>query len=400
MDAEAARYTIKSAELENDHLIVRWADTHQSRFHPIWLRHQCECEACGTPLDAVRGLRLHHIPDTVSPRLEHATDSAVTLSWPHDNHRSVYQARWLRDHCYSPEERARRKHKPTLWDASIEGREPVADYEAARASDASRLKMLEAVRDYGFCKIVNVPADEAHSKQLIELVGPQRQTHFGTYKLAKKKAVDNVGDNSDPLDPHQDETYRLSSVGITVFQVLHPSSNGGESTLVDGFEAARRLREEAPEDFALLAKLPITGQRLDLARNTDGKVRFLVAKMPIIKLDYDGDIAGLRLNERQIGPLDLPAEVIGPCYAALKRMFDIVYDPELRLTFPLTAGEGLLFDNHRVLHGRTGFQPEEPARSVLTSSVDLEEFHSSLRTLEMAAGKQGPLMHYAQGVAS
>ena len=400
MGTEAARYTITGAQVDDDHLIVQWADAHQSRFHPIWLRHQCECKECGTPLDAVRGLRLHQIPDTVSPLLESASDGAVTLRWTPSGHRSVYQARWLRDHCYSAEERARRKHKPVLWDASIAGREPVADYEAAAADDAARLKMLEAVRDYGFCKVVNVPEGEAQSKRLIELVGPQRQTHFGTYKLAEKKAVDNVGDNSDPLDPHQDETYRLSSVGITVFQVLHPSSNGGDSTLVDGYEAARRLRAEAPEAFALLAKLPVTGQRLDLARNTDGKVRYLVAKMPVIKLDYDGDIAGLRLNERQIGPLDLPGDMIGPCYQALKRMFDIVYDPHLRLTFPLAAGEGLLFDNHRVLHGRTGFVPEQPARSVLTSSVDLEEFHSTLRTLERAAGRQGPLMHYAQWVAS
>ncbi|MCP5083467.1 MAG: DUF971 domain-containing protein [Alphaproteobacteria bacterium] len=400
MNSEEARYTIKAAHTDDTQLVIDWADGHQSSFHPMWLRHQCECRACGTPLDAVRGLRLHHIPADISPARVSPSPSSVIVTWNGDGHRSEFQARWLRDHCYSKTERTRRKHAPILWDASIAGQEPVADYDVACSSESARLAMLEALRDHGFCRIVNVPADEAHSKQLIELVGPQRQTHFGTYKLANKKAVDNVGDNSDPLDPHQDETYRLSSVGITVFQVLNPSSNGGDSTLVDGFEAARRLRDAAPEDFDLLSKLPITGQRVDLGRNTDGKKRYLVAKMPILKLDYDGDVAGLRLNERQIGPLDLPGEMIGPCYDALRRMFEIVYDPELRLTFPLRAGEGLLFDNHRVLHGRTGFVPEQPPRSVLTSSVDLEEFHSTLRTLEMAAGRQGPLMQYAQGVVS
>ena len=341
MNSDEARYTLKAAHAGEGHLVVDWADGHRSSYHPMWLRHQCACEACGTPLNAVRGLRLHHIPADIAPASVTHDAAGATIVWNGDGHRSHYPARWLRDHCYSEKERALRKHVPVLWDASIAGREPVADYEEACASEPARLAMLEAVRDYGFCKIVNVPADEAHSKQLIELVGPQRITHFGTYKLAKKKAVDNVGDNSDPLDPHQDETYRLSSVGITVFQVLHPSSNGGESTLVDGFEAARRLREEAPDDFELLAKLPITGQRLDLSRNTDGKKRFLVAKMPVLKLDYDGDVAGLRLNERQIGPLDLPGDMIGPCYGALRRIFDIVYDPALRLTLPLEAGDGL-----------------------------------------------------------
>ena len=400
MTGNDARYSISSAQIDETHVCIIWGDGHMSRFHPMWLRHQCECEVCGSPLDALRGVRLHHLPETVTPQNLEVTEDGIALAWVHDGHRSRYQATWLRDHCYSPEERALRKHQPILWDGTIESDPPTADYDAARASDAVRLKMLEAVRDYGFCKIVGVPPDQAHSQNLIELVGMQRQTHYGTYTLAKRKAVDNVGDNSDPLDPHQDETYRLSAVGITVFQVLHPSSNGGHSTLVDGYEAVRRLRDQAPEDFELLTKLPITGQRLDRARNSGGNQRFLSAKMPIIKLDFDGDVAGLRLNERQIAPLDMPGELIGPCYRALKRLFEFVYDPDLVVTFPLQAGEGLLFDNHRVLHGRTGFVPEDPPRAVLTSSVDLEEFHSTMRTLEMAAGKQGPLMQFAQGVVS
>ena len=395
-----ARYRISSAHMDGSQVSITWEDGHESRFHPMWLRHQCACEICGSPLDALRGVRLHHLPETIAPKSLELTDDGISVVWAHDGHISTYQAAWLRDHCYSPEERARRKHRTILWDGSIECDPPTADYGTARANASSRLRMLEAVRDYGFCKVEGVLPDKAHSQHLIELVGMQRQTHYGTYTLSKRKAVDNVGDSSDPLDPHQDETYRLSAVGITVFQVLNPSSNGGHSTLVDGYEAVRRLRDQAPEDFELLTKLPITGQRLDRARNFGGNQRFLSAKMPIIKLDFDGDVAGLRLNERQIAPLDMPGELIGPCYRALKRLFEIVYDPELRVTFPLQAGEGLLFGNHRVLHGRTGFVPEDPPRAVLTSSVDLEEFHSTMRTLEMAAGKEGPLMQYAQGVVS
>ncbi|WP_157054177.1 hypothetical protein [Ruegeria sp. 6PALISEP08] len=41
-----------------------------------------------------------------------------------------------------------------------------------------------------------------------------------------------------------------------------------------------------------------------------------------------------------------------------------------------------MFDNQRRLHGRTGFKAETPARAVLTPSVDLDDFHSSLRLLQ------------------
>ncbi len=400
MAAESEKYQIKTAKSVSGGLEIEWGDGHTSNFDPMWLRHQCECKLCGTPMNAVRSLRLHHIPDDISLSITGHSAGQVGVIWNNDNHRSIYDAHWLRDHCYSSAERRNRKHRPVLWDGSLENGGPAFGYEAARQHDSARLEMLQAVRDYGFCKLTGVPPDEEHSQKLIELVGRQRQTHFGTYKLTKKKSVDNVGDNTDPLDPHMDETYRLSNIGITVFQVLRPSSNGGDSTLVDGYEAARRMREAYPDDFDLLTRVPVTGQRLDRGHNTGGQKRWFVARMPVIKVDDDGDISGLRLNERQIGPLDVVSELVGPTYRALKRLFDFVYNPGLVLKFPLKAGEGLVFDNHRILHGRTGFTAEDPPRSVLTSSVDLEEFHSNLRTLELASGYTGPQILLAQGIGS
>lgn len=290
-----------------------------------------------------------------------------------------------------------RKHHPVLWERSIEADPPLVGLTDAEADPMTRLRMLEAVRDYGFCKITDTPIVASESNKLIEIVGPQRQTHFGTYTLSKKKSVDNVGDIAAALDPHIDET---STIGITVFQVLRPSAKGGESTLVDGFEAVRRLREQCPDDFELLTRVPVTAHRIDTAYNSGGQWRWYMSRMPVIKLDGDGDVSGVRLNERQIAPLDIDADLVEPCYRALRRIFDILYDPELRITFALKSGEGLVFDNQRVLHGRTTFTLEEPARSVLTSSVDLEEFHSSLRQLQESVGVDAPPMLLCQGMAA
>ncbi len=397
--AKKPRYAISLAGIEGREVTVEWGDGHRSQYHPTWLRHQCHCNSCGTPMNAVRGIRLHHIPEDISPSSIERSDNEITVTWSPDDHRSVYSARWLRDHCYSDRERATRKHRPVLWDGRIVEDPPLADFSEVEEDPQKRLTMLEAVRDYGFCKVVNVPTEPGQSQRLIEAVGPQRQTHYGTYTLSKKASVDNVGDITSALDPHVDETYRLSTIGITVFQVLRPSSEGGDSTLVDGFEAVRRLRETWPEDVDLLARLPITAQRYDAARNSGGKPRWYAARIPVIKLDHDGDVSGVRLNERQIAPLDMSPELVEPAYRALRRIFHILYDPDLRVTFPLKAGEGLLFDNQRVLHGRTEFSPEEPARSVLTSSVNLEEFHSSLRLLQKDLGYDGPPMVLSQGMA-
>lgn len=393
------RFTMARAELSNGNVAVTWADGHESLFHAVWLRHQCTCASCGTPMNAVRGIRLHHIPEDISIETLDASNTGIELIWAGDGHHSEYQARWLREHCYSATERASRKRRPTLWDHSMEASPPVASLERAEADPANRLAVLEAIRDYGFCRIIDAPTDASQAHRLIEIVGPQRQTHYGTYTLSKKTSVDNVGDITDALDPHIDETYRLSTIGITVFQVLRPSSNGGASTLVDGFEAVRRLREQWPEDFDLLTRVPITAHRVDESHNSGGRTRWYMSRRPVIKVDSDGDVSGVRLNERQIAPLDIEADLVEPCYRALRRIFEILYDPDLRITFPLKAGEGLLFDNQRVLHGRTAFTPEEPARSVLTSSVDLEEFHSSLRLLQRELGVETTTPLLCQGMA-
>lgn len=392
------RYRILSATVEGKLLRVDWADGHRSEFHALWLRHQCYCDSCGTPVNALRNLRLHHLPEDLQPRLHSLTAGAIELDWANDGHRSVYAAPWLRDHCYSASERAQRKHRPSLWDSGIRDDCPSADLVECEQSPGARLVMLESLRDYGFCLIRNAPQDAAEASRLINLVGPQRQSHYGTYNLSNKGAVDNVGDVTTALDPHCDETYRLSTIGITVFQVLRPSRSGGHSTLVDGFEAVRRLRAESPGDFDLLTRLPITATRRDTAYNSGGQTKWYAATMPVIRVDYDGDVCGLRCNERQIMPLEVAADLVEPAYRALKHLFRILYDPELCLTFALKAGEGLLFNNQRVLHGRTAYAAENPPRSVLTSSVDLEEFHSSLRLLSESERGSVPPLRLAPGM--
>ncbi|MEM7171084.1 MAG: TauD/TfdA family dioxygenase [Pseudomonadota bacterium] len=398
---QAAPYVIERAAIENRDLLVQWGDGHRSRYHPFWLRHQCRCPDCGSPVNAIRNIYLEQIPEDITPRLEAWARDRVQLCWTNDGHGSRYEAVWLRDNCPSEAERAKRRHRPKLWDGRMGANPPTTDFEAADADPKARLAMLEAVNDYGFCKVENLPGEFEESHRLIRLVGDQRQTHYGSYTLSKKASADNVGDITSALRPHFDETYRLSGIGITVFEVFNPAASGGASTLVDGFEAVRRFRAAWPEDFERLCRTPVATQRYDAATSTEREPKWFMANLPLIRLDSEGEVVGLRLNERQIGPLDLPAEEVGPCYRALKRIFEILYDPDLQLTFPLRAGEGLLFNNQRVLHGRTAFragEAEDAPRSVLTSSVDLEEFYSTLRLLKWQVEGTTRLMIYPQGM--
>ena len=410
-----SQYQVQQVKTDNKGLQVDWGDGHQSRFHAIWLRHQCECEVCGTSLNAVRGLRLDQLPDDLNITSLNFDSDRITLSWSDDGHQSAYQARWLRDHCYSEQERHKRKHKPIFWDGSIGDDPPIFDLHKVEGNAVVRLELLETVCDYGFCKVKNVPGTSAESNRLIEVIGTKRQTHFGNFELSNKSPIDNVddlqrltnkdlvnnvGDIKQALLPHCDETYRTSTIGITVFQMLQPSTEGGHSTLTDGFEAARRLKAQFPEDFDFLTRTPIPGQRYD-PNHTEGELpRWYQCWLPMIQLDAESEISGVRINERQIAPLDLPCEKIEPCYRALRRFLKIVYDPELLISFALRKGEGLIFNNQRVLHGRSAFKGEQSGRVVLTNSVDLEDFYSNLRVLRAKYKPEKALQNYAQGLVA
>lgn len=398
MDAGDPAYRMRSVDWEGDRLAIEWGDGHVSRYHGIWLRHQCECRDCGTPRNAVRGMRILNLADDYSADSITRKDGLVEIVWQQDSHRSVYQAVWLRDHCYEPSEVARRTHQPKLWDGTGKNGLPVFDFEAASADRRVRMDMLQAVSDFGACRIVNAPTEAARAREMIALVGQQRQSHFGTYSLSKKAAVDNVGDVTFELLPHVDETYRLSTIGITVFQVLCPATEGGETTLVDGFEAARILRRDWPEDFDLLCRYPVTGERFDAGHNTDGRARWFVSRLPVLRLDRFGSVCGVRMNERQIAPLEVPPDAVPDFYRALKRLYAVLYDPAMRLTLPLKAGEGVIFNNQRVLHGRNAYERGDPPRSVLTSSVDLEEFYSNLRLLRADLLPHAAPVIYPQGM--
>ena len=82
-----------------------------------------------------------------------------------------------------------------------------------------------------------------------------------------------------------------------------------------------------------------------------------------------------------------------------RRSLNDRHDPELRVTFESRAGEGLMFHGQRVPCGRTAYMPEESARFVLTGSVDLDEFRSSLPVSTEQVSGEVPSTRVRQGMA-
>ncbi|MBT5432034.1 MAG: TauD/TfdA family dioxygenase [Alphaproteobacteria bacterium] len=391
--ATSPRFTINHVDNRSDHLDVAWADGHQSRFDAVWLRHTCRCDACGTYESGIRPLRLTEIPDDIA--LSEAGlngDGGVDVVWSSDGHSGRFDADWLRSTCNSPAERRRRRWTPTLWGREIEGRVPEADYAVCKTDDDARLTMLEALRDYGFVLLRNVPDDPEVTAEIAALAGPLRVTNYGSvYDFTYQPDALVYGDLNVKLDPHCDEPYRQAPPSITCFHFVRAASTGGASTMTDGFRLGDEMREQDPEAFKLLSTVPLTHYRRLLKTGRDFRMR-----APVFSLDEEREVAGIRLNDRGAGPIDADSELVRPMLRALRKLEAMLFDEANQVVVPVGSGEALFFNNQRVLHGRTEFAPDGE-RYMRTCNVELDEFYSTLRMLAQQQGREGAFMNLPHG---
>ena len=120
--------------------------------------------------------------------------------------------------------------------------------------------------------------------------------------------------------------------------------------VVDGFACARRLQAENPAYFDVLAD---HCARFEYA-GEDGVC--LTSRRPLIELAPDGELIGVRFNNRSLAAVtDVPFSEMELWYAAYRRLGEIIDDPAMEIAFRLEPGEAFLVDTTRVLHARKAY---------------------------------------------
>lgn len=369
---------ITSVDTERDSMSLTWDDGSASRFHHLWLRDNCACLKCGPHDSGSRLQKFLDIPEDVAPESVSILGTTLRIVWAGDHHESTFPARWLRSRAYSPPMlRLSREPRKTLWDSSLVEM-PTVDWQRVLVDDVERLRLHAAVYEFGFVVVTNAGTDHDLIERLAAEVGYVRETHYGrVFDLITRRDPTILADLGGSILPHTDETYRAVPTGINIFHCIQPSGDGGGiSTLVDSHHVAEVLRRTEPEVFDLLTTLPIRHER----RVTD---QTIVSELPAFTLDHRGDIVEVRLNERTMSALCVEEDQMLAAYRALRTVFTLAYDPANRIVHPLAAGEALLFDNLRVLHGRTGYNGD---RFLRQTGVMRDEFFGKLASLSERVG--------------
>lgn len=358
-------------------LTVDWLGGGSDPFHYVWLRDNCPCPRCLHP-SGQRLVDILDLPADAAPRMVTLDEAgALVIRWDPDGHESRYAGAWLRRHAYGPEARAARRHEPILWDARLTPL-PETDWPSLASDIGIELRWLGALRDHGFALLHGVPAEPGMVARVGDHIGFVRTTNYGrVFDVISKPDPNNLAYTALALGVHTDNPYRDPTPGYQLLHCLVADALGGDTLLVDGFAASRLMREEEPDGFELLARVPRPFRFAD--EGSDLRARF-----PVIGLDAEGAVKEIHFNNRSAAPLDIPAELVEPYTGAYRRFARILARPELTLVLRLSPGDLIVMENGRAMHGRGAFDPNAGARHLQGCYVDKDGVESRHRLLSRA----------------
>jgi gamma-butyrobetaine dioxygenase len=343
-----------------------------ARFHLIWLRDNCRCNLCQ---DAATLQKLFDITATdLTPRIRTLSfdDQSVHILWDEaPPHKTIYDRSWLRAHAYDRSfepDKVPDRADVELWHGSRWRTSPPTLYEP----EDSRWR--DDVRRFGFALLGNI--GEERFVTFLSGIGPIQPTEFGSVApLRAHPDANDLGETGYALDPHTDYAVYMNFPPVLSFlHCIRNDSDGGVSILVDGFAAAEHFRKIDPEGFDLLIQMKFPFHQLY------GRWGYHHRRdRPVIEVDGEGVVTGVYIGHPHTRNWRFPFDRMAQVYGAYSRFVRTMNDCSRQFHHRLEPGECLVFENERVMHGRTGFSVDSGLRHLQIAYVNRSYFEARRR---------------------
>lgn len=254
--------------------------------------------------------------------------------------------------------------RPVPWRAASTN-VPVFDYPTIAGGDRHEARAaLTAFFELGFFVLTGTPAVPGALREITSHFGHISPTNFGELFNVRTEPVPvDLAYTPVALSAHTDQPYRAPVPGLQFLHTITNGAPGGASTIVDGLAAVNDLAVVDPEAHEVLCTLPVEF-RYDIG--TDVKVH----RAPIIGRAVDGSLRQLRFSPRlDFAPLT-DRSTLDIYYRGRRWLAEALNDPCRQLGYRMQAGDTLVVDNHRVLHGRTSFDPTHGHRHLQGCYID------------------------------
>ena len=376
-------HSFKSAKIIDNgkSIVLQRVDGSTLRYHSTWLRDNALDPKTRDAKNGQRLITLSDIP--INTYIESVTldetGKNIFLTFLPETKKVSFSANWLEEHAYDSEQ-----NNTKGWIASdlkIWGRDmlkniPEVDFKSAKKDKTLLLQWLKSLYRYGFAKMTGGKIESGALIETANFFGYVRETNYGKwFEVRSEVDAINLAYTNLGLQAHTDNPYRDPVPTIQILYCLENSASGGDSTVVDGFNAAIHLKNKNPNYFDLLTKYCA---RFEYRGD---KGTHLQSRRPMIELSPDGELIAIRFNNRSVAPItDVPYEDMENYYKAYRTFSDIINDSKLAVNFKLNPGECFIVDNTRVLHARTAYS-EAGTRWLQGCYVDKDGLLSTISTM-------------------
>jgi len=344
------------------------------QLHPVWLRERLPGEDY---FDIDTHQRLYE-PSSIDLELQitnaELDDSLLRIEF-NDGVKGAYNINELLKEMDDNQNKNGPLPERILWDASLKSF-PEIQFEVDMANKKSMYDLLMNFYKYGFVIIKNTPIENKFLLKFVNSIGPVKITNFGEYfDVMSKPNPNDLAYKPIALPPHTDNPYRKPTApGIQFLHCLQNEVSGGFSTLVDGFAVAEYLKKNNSQAFESLTttNLRYQFQDKDIVLENWGE---------LIELDKDGDYKQVRYSTRVDYVPPLETEMLKIFYQSRKLLSELYCSSEFELKFKLQPGDIMMFDNHRLLHGRTAYDANEGMRHLQGCYLEFDATDGKLRHL-------------------
>lgn len=360
-----------------DDVLIRWPDGRELRAYALWLWENRIDGVAINPLTRESTVDPADLPDpSVLTGAEVVDgDGDLRVTWA-GGEPTVFDSGWLRHVADGGHRAGASIPAPEPWTTADLTEPPTVDGPPVANGDPTALaEWLTLACRFGLARLGGLAVDVDTLPTVVGRIGAMRDTNFGpTWPVSVDPQPVSNANTPLPLPPHTDLPTRETPPGFQFLHCRENGSRGGLSTMADGYAVAAHLRDHDPGAHEALTTLRWTF----FNRSPDHDHRW---SGPIIDPGAPDRPLTLRAFHPVRGFPDMDPADVPRAYAALQRFGRVASSPDFQMAYELRPGDLVLFDNRRILHGRTAIEPGSGRRVLHGAYADHDEIHSRLRVL-------------------